>query len=589
MDSSRNIPAFVLSAVLLASALLGYPLAFCRLTGELLPLYGIVRFITFPVLTLISVAILLVFPSRCRELLCYRRNRFLLLTAGIFLLVNLAHTLLAGLPWNSFLSAAFFVFCPSAAAVLAPELRKIFPAFATAAGILWVYSGLFSLNFTGLSGNWNWTQGIIAALLPGIFVIINVRYRQWLVLETLILFCLLILVLFPDEFSRSALTAICVTAVIFCWRQKVHGKVFNRQLLMAIFLLTAVFFFLVMKLNLPDTRFQIWKGAVNLISDRWFAGVGWGQFADNIRQYYTEEFFFSPFPALQTDHAHNDFLNMLAGCGIAGALFYVTALCRIFCHRMFYSVGQFFYWAAGVLLICGCFDQHNVSIAGGVLLAISAGCVLAPWRYRSDAVPSHYPAALTVGRVCAVLLIFAAINIALTDFRATTLLRQGDLFRNRGDYFTARKKYLESMNTALTPEALYNSAELHLLMKNPAKTLEYTGKLESEFSLINYCHTQRLKGIAALQTGDMNAALTAFEKENINAPFSVINARYMRMIMRHIHASDEAVAEADQHFLSLCSMRGISPDEADSIRLELDDGAFPPEVQQKRYAGKIFL
>ena len=108
--------------------------------------------------------------------------------------------------------------------MLADELRKMLPYLASAAAILLIISGMTSENFTGLTGNWNWTYGILTAILPAVFLAVKFRHWQIFAIGFLALFFLVIWFTTPEQFPRSAVIAAAAAILLITARNRIPEK-----------------------------------------------------------------------------------------------------------------------------------------------------------------------------------------------------------------------------------------------------------------------------------------------------------------------------------------------------------------------------
>ena len=86
MNEFRKISRFIAALLLLVMPFAALPLAFLRLTGKAVPLYGLVKMADFPVLSLLALGIILLFPEKLKNF--FRQKEFYPLfgAAGLFLL-----------------------------------------------------------------------------------------------------------------------------------------------------------------------------------------------------------------------------------------------------------------------------------------------------------------------------------------------------------------------------------------------------------------------------------------------------------------------------------------------------------------------
>jgi len=576
----RKFFRYLAAILLLTAPFMAMPLAFGRLGGLPVPLFGLVQCVTMPVMTLLAMAVIAAFPEELLPLWHNRKLKFLLLSAGAYTLVLCWQLLIARITGEEFLGGMFFVVMPLAAAALNRELRRILPFFAATGALLIYWSGCTSENFTGLLGNWNWSCGLLTALIPAIFLAGKYQHWQRWSLIVLTVFFAASFCISPERFPRSALLAAAVATGIIFLREKMPERKFSKALIAVTAAVTGIFFIFISSYDLPDTRFQIWRGALDSLLHEPLTGAGSGHFSEIIRANLYESFYFTEFAAGHIDHAHNDLLNIFTECGIFGAIFYFAALLTLLPVRTKNDHDKLAKWIFAVMLVCGCFDQHNITVPGASFTALAAGILLIPAkRFAPPPLPAGSYTALQT--FAGIVLFLCAFNMAEINWRATRFIRQGDMMLLRGDINGALQKYASSMRKKVTRHALYQSAEIYLLKQQPQCTMDMIAKMEKDLHISNYRHTQRFQAIAALQTGNPALAIAAWEKEMLNAPYSVINAHFQCFLVRTAGMDSTVIQAADQHFLELCQMRNLDPQDIQrDFTPEMDDAAFPPEIRE---------
>lgn len=575
----RNILAFILLIVPFAAM----PLAFQRLTGKAVPLYGLVKLADFPVLVLLALTVILCFPQKLKAFFRQKDLRLLFAAAGLFLLNAAMSLFTKNSTPEDFCASLFWITYPVAAMSLAREIRKMLPCFAGIAALILIYSGIVSENFTGIAGNWNWLQGFITALLPAIalwgakektvfseLVLTAAPHRRRnRAIILLALFFLGVGIFFPEGLSRGALAAAVGAGIFLFFKRKTTHKKFFKLFCMATVILLVFFITFLLTGTFSDTRFLIWQGALDAALESPLTGFGCGKFSEVIRKFLSVNYFFSPFPAPHIDHAHNDFLHLFVENGLFGIFFYLTTFFTLLRRRDH----AFIQWLFLVPVICGWFDQHNFTLIGAGLTAVAAGLLVSPHKKEKIA---ENKSALPLKIIGMISLVFA-LHFAIVNYQTTAFIRQGDLSLICGDIKSAFSRYMDSVRQKHTTHALYQLAELSLVNGIPETAQKFLFQLEDEMGKTEYRHTRRLRAVAALQVNDLPEAAENMAFEMKNAPSSVINARFQRIILRQIKASQDAVNAADKQFFELCKMRGISPEEAERFSVQKDDSPFPQQ------------
>ena len=105
-------------------------------------------------------------------------------------------------------------------------------------------------------------------------------------------------------------------------RIKADG-IYNRYIKRVLDLVLAVVF----AADWADSRFQLWKGAENLMTSvGWATGYGMGQFGNRVAPLIPELYFFTPFAASWHPHPHNELLHLLTAYGAAGGGFLLALI-----------------------------------------------------------------------------------------------------------------------------------------------------------------------------------------------------------------------------------------------------------------------
>lgn len=451
-------------------------------------------------------------------------------------------------------TAAFYVFAPTAGAALQHELKRFLPFFASLWAVILLASGINSENFTGLTGNWNWTQVLLIALLPGIPLLWEVR--RWKSVSALLItlcsgalwYCC------PPIFSRALLPAAIMTAGgIFCANRLTERR---KTVIYAIaFLLTALLFGTLLYFgDWNDSRFQLWKGAFFLASANLPSGVGAENFASAVLPFIPDNYFFTSFAAPWHPHPHNELLNFLCAYGIAGGFYLFALVNAVFTNNSADDRGNFSRWIFLYLLICGMFDMSCAIVSGAWWCFLCAGIGI-------DKTP-------TETNISPLRMVFATAAIVVAGWMiaetivSTINLRRGEMALYKHDT-TAAGKYLRRSST---PLAQYRLAELKLmLLGDPQYAVEkyQHGKI--------FLHSQRLLALGLMRKGDISGALTAMRGEINCYPFSVINARLYCIMLKIAGVPKQEFSAAYNRFLSLCRLRNISPAAAGKLKTAQDD------------------
>lgn len=555
--------------------LAAYPLAFARLTGNKIPLFGMVQGIGFTGLGLISLAIVIANFRRVDAMLKNSLPVRMLAIAGTAVIsFALIQQATFGGSWEHFGHALFYAATPLAAAAIAPLLKRALPTAAAIGAAALLSSGIMSENFTGLTGNWNWTQILFFALLPGFFIRFKGKTKIKYPLMAIFFFWAAGSLFYPEQLSNSLAAALPLTAggmfILYQFPRRL-----KKVMAAAVFILTvAAIVALGIFCHASDSRIQLFASTINLLKVHGLIGVGADRFFDFIQNFITPEYFLAPFPALHHPHPHNELLHLWSAFGIAGIFFAGTLFCGVLnafptgrnLKRNLLPV-----WIFLLIFICAQSDLTGAIISGAFWMLGSAGCVMAPEivTRKTDSTPR---AAVLISGA---LILMALISIAW-NLRTTLPLRQGRLAALAGNAPAALKHYQRSIAIKPTAEALYGCAEIALHgFQDPGSALAFLNRMRSELGVENYLHTNRIFSVALVNTGKPAAALAHIRKE-INAyPVSIINRRLHLDLLRILKASDREIADATAEYIRVCQLRGISPARGNTITMTVDDQPLP--------------
>lgn len=539
----------------LSSAFFVTPLAFCRLTGEKVPLFGLVSAVTLPVLAVTALALTLV----CMDFRVYKRDfrwRLLGCAQAAVAAVSLWHCC-NGVPWESFLLTMFWVLAPTVGVALKDELEKMLGIFALLWTVLLIFSGINSEHFTGFIGNWNWTQAMLAAMLPGCFLLFKIKKWQYWSLVALAIVFVFIYLKYPEQLSRSMLVAIPVTLAVLLiqekWRLLPWLRKFHPAWAVGVAALGLILFIEFADFN--SSRLQLWKGTIDLLLSHGIGGVGMGQYAGEILPFLPEKYYFTPFAAPWHPHPHNELLNFVCAYGIAGLLYIWALIYMVLSLPPRNDRETFARWVFLILLTGGMFDMSCAVLPGALWCFCCAG--ISGGRYRPARIiniPGVIPGVL--------LLALAAIMIR-ANVASTTARRNGELALSRRDVHTARKFLQQSSEV----EAQYLLAELELMVfKSPERAERVLAGMKND-----YLHTSRLRALVHYLAKDYEKALTEMKRECRNYPYSVINAHWYYRMLQASQAPLPDIREAEQIFAGVCALRGITPAQAGSFTSKADD------------------
>lgn len=570
--SSSLLRRFAAAAWLLA-ALLPLPLAWGRIGGEKIPFFGSVELLTLPIVGVFALAGAVAFGDWG----AYRRDsRWRLFGAAqlLILLLTAWHWFAGMIGWRGALTALCWLALPVAAAGLKAELERVLPTIFALAAAVWLVSGVTSENFTGLAGNWNWTQALLAAVLPGAMLFTG--ERRWLfAAAALLLVGGMIGWWYPEQLSRTLAIAVPLAAGWLVFRARVPLRRPLTVMLPLFVLLAAALLTVIFVADWNDSRFQLWKGAADLALFHGVSGCGMGQFGNAVGAFLPEKYFFTPFAASWHPHPHNELLRWLGAYGLAGGLLMVSLVFLALGRRGRNDRELAAQWAFLILMLCGQTDVVLSTVPGCLLLLVCAG--IAGGR-------RHQPAAAVSGGrawIASALAVFA-LWMAWTHFAARLDDRRGQLALLAGDVDAARSAFRASVAREDDPEVRYDLAELELLRLDAPEAAENSLKALAAARQENYRHAWRLAAIRAFRIGDMGAARDALERELRLYPYSVINAGLLAAMLERSGAPAGELAAARENLEILCRLRGVSPAQALTLTPEADDRPLKPEFAPGR-------
>ena len=546
-----------------------FPLAFLRLTGNKVPLFGAANFINFPALGVISLAVIVWNFSRVKVLWQeFPAVRFTAVAGMLLMTAAVIQQFLYGGSIDHLGTALFYAATPVAAAAVAPELRRMMPVAAAVVTLLLLISGIQSENFTGLTGNWNWTQGLLLAFLPGIFLLFKTPHRRKMVLAAYALLVLGGAYFYPAELSRGVLGAVAGTFILFAvckripaeWRPAVAAAVFT----IGVAAVLAVGFFC----DINDSRIQLFRGAVAMLNPHGGIGTGAERYFDFIPNFLPANYFLSPFSAPHHPHPHNELLYLFGSYGIAGVLFYGVLFTSVLtnlpqCRPQAY---WFPFWVFSVIFFCGQLDMTAAIVPGAFWMLLSAGTALAPSARAMGRARPQLMQKAVFAVLPAVAVIVAGIN-----FYSGLLYRDGRLAIHRDLPDQALQFYRRSIEVKPSKEALYGCAEILLHGKNlPAEALLFLEQL-NDMGVYNYLHSNRMKAVCLVYARRFDEALAVLKQECINYPYSVINARLHLQLLQMLRRPAEEINAASAALETCCRLRGIMLPDAAKITMIDDD------------------
>ncbi len=553
-DLSRSIAAWVL----LLAPLGALPLSWVRIFGGSVPWRGDVRCFDLPELGMLAAAAALLFPERIisgiRNLRLFRLLAAFTVTA---LVVAVIHQLVSGGSREFFTLSFFFLLTPWAGFALAPELRRALPRYAAGLFVLLALYTIGDRFFSGFPGNWNWNLTLLTVTFPALLLRLPgtpLRKLGTAVVSALLL--LLILSWFrPELLPRGTLLGAAI-ALPVTWAA--HHLRRKRRFFagMAALLIGGAIFAMMLQwpLSAPDSRRELWRGAVRLVENNPLAGVGPGRFQGTIKEYLPLDYYFSAHPATLHPHPHNEVLNYAAGFGISGVCFFALLVLTAW-RRSGADTPEklWMFWAFLTLLAHGQVDVLLATPLAGMLFMLLPGAINGGGPLAS---PIRFP---RLRPIVATVLAAAALWGASVNWRSGREFRAAKLLAGA----PARRGALQRA-VAIKTEArsLYTLAAVELFdFRNPAAALELLDRLDRLNGHRAYLHSFQLRGRALAAGGDLEGALHSFRREAREFPLSAINSGLLLQVLEYLPGSSpEELSAAREHFVRMMKLRGIAPE-----------------------------
>lgn len=562
--------------------LAGFPLSFARLTGKKVPVFGEVQMVSFTGLAYVALAVILFNSSRLKQQL--QNSIYLRLTAIAGVLVIAAAAIqqfLYGGSSEHLYHAVFYAATPLAASAIAPELRRSLPGITSLTAGLLLFSGIMSENFTGLTGNWNWTQILFFAALPGFFIRFKLADALKYSLLALFFFIAAGSLFYPAQLSLTLCVILPLTLIgMWIWN---HFSQRHRSILAAIMfaLLLAIVCGVSMWKDvstISDSRIQLFASTGKLLGQHGIIGVGSGRFFDFIQEYITPEYFLAPFAAHHHPHPHNELLHLWSSFGIAGIVFIAVLFCGVLqscpCHHI--TLRDLMpVWMFLLIFLCGQTDLTAAIISGAFWMLASAGIAMAPHR--------KFTCRNSGNRIFGFILLALFLLAAITDFRATYLLRKGQLAILGYHPQNAMKYYQDSLTAKESKEALYRSAEIALHgLNDHGRAFQYLTRLQEKLGYFNYLHSNRMKAVCLVNLNRLPEALEHLNSELQAYPLSIINRRLHLDLLKRMNRPPEEIDSAVNAYADTCRIRGISPMRGNTITMIEDDAPLPSTGTENR-------
>lgn len=589
---AREYNALFAALLLIIMPLAALPLSFLRITGTKIPHFSDVEFFHLPELGVLALAVLCFFHRRLTAL--WKASFIIKIFSAASALLLITTLLQANLfvwNWQNCGTALFYAATPLAAAVLAPELDKLLPRCAAGIAILLLISGTCTEHVSGFAGNWNWNQGLIAALLPAAVMLVAGRKKYWseVALIMLAIFFAVIFFAARAQFSRGALCA-SAAAVAVLWIWSVIPEKWRFPAACGLFFVALLIFITAVSFcDIADSRFQLWRAGVNLTDAEYFCGIGAGRFNEIVPQYLEKTYFFSPFATPNHPHPHNEVLLLWSSFGIAGILFCAAIFAAVLTsvpRRPDKERFSLMPWIFLVIFFAGAVDLTANIPMGAALMLISAGVCAAKTAPSPLTETAPLPAKpLPAFTFTAIALLGLALYSACGSFAATTELRLARIAADNNDLDACRKHLQSSIAVEPRRESLYLLANLEAFSRNNTLAAKHLLALE-KLGSFNYLHIHRIQATVLAADRQFDAALEQLKADSRNYPFSIKNALLTFLVSRDARKDKNEIRQAYNHYLELCRLRNHDPRKPIADRA--DDSSLPPEKYKRGNARKHF-
>jgi O-antigen ligase len=556
-------------ALFFGALILFYPMIYPRLfvTVSLPHFY---KLFTPQLVGMLCLGLCLLDAERCARI--FHQAKYILLCALIFLLVSLIHFFTyGGMTAESFFSGMLWIIIPLFVYVYSKGIKKLLPYFIW---LLWAlvmiqtvqeYAFGVKIHY-GVPGNSNWNAALAlsSSLYVAAGIIIFLRSRP-MIKASVVYFCGVVpivcgLVVAWLCGSKGALLAFMVCAVIFAGcelKGKIRKFYFASVLVFAAGVFVAVLMYheRIAGHVLPDdVRLDLWRGAISLIGDNWYAGTSPAGFESVYSKYVPESYYLKIFSASRNNHPHNHYLYIFASMGvIAGIVWFIMTIYPLVLYLLRYrggvdkdlfrKTGMFCYL---LLLLHGMLDLVLFEWPGTYIFLMLLGMLWADTWRKHDAPREQISRSLKYA--CAVA------GIALLSYMAVILwrnscsswnFRKALITFDQGDYDRAAVFFDRAVRIKPEPYYVFRAGHnLFYKLRDYDRAYAVLSLMDPELNR-NYGHNNLICGQALMLKGHPARAREYLIRETRNFPIGVSGHFYLHVVNQQLGRADESERSLD--------------------------------------------
>jgi tetratricopeptide (TPR) repeat protein len=318
-----------------------------------------------------------------------------------------------------------------------------------------------------------------------------------------------------------------------------------------------------------DSRFQLWRSAVEMVNERILTGYGPGRFEAAVQPHITKEYFFTEYAATHHPHPHNEFLLCISDFGICGAvllLFFAGSALKPFTRKSCQS-DRWLVWLFILLFLHGQVDVLLSTPLAGSWFLLCGGALSARGIRENDV-------GLKTSRSAAAILITSgALLFASLQFISGLNLRKAKIDLLKRDVISALPRLQKANELIPTRESRYIAGNVALFdLKRPDIAVNEFLKLEKEFCG-GYIHSYGLTARALFAMGKHQEAKEFFALEREAFPYSALYAGFELAALQMSRSPQADIADAAKRFEDNLKLRDLDTGSAAAIQKnpEFDD------------------
>lgn len=555
-------------ALFFLALILFYPMIYPRLFATV-SLPHFYKLFTPPLVGMLCLALCLLDAKRCVRI--FHQAKYILLCVLIFLLVSLIHFFsYGGMTAEDFFAGMLWVIIPLFVYVYSEGIKKLLPYFMW---LLWVMVMIQTVweyasgvrGYYGIPGNFNWNAALAlsSSLYVAASIMVFLRSRPAVKAPVVYLcgavpiICGLVVAWLCG--SKGALLAFMVCVVIFAGcelKGRVRKFYFASVLVFAAGVFAAVLMYhgRIAGHVLPDdVRLDLWRGAVNLIGDNWYAGTSPAGFESAYAGYVPESYYLKIFSASRNNHPHNHYLYIFASMGIiAGIVWFIMTVYPVvlyFLHYrgadndLFRKVGVFCYL---LLLLHGMVDLVLFEWPGTYIFLMLLGLLWTNTWSKHD--EPHEPVSRSLKYACAVagIALLSYIGVALWQNSCSSWnFRKALIAFDQGDHDRAAVFFDRAVRIKPEPYYVFRAGHnLFYKLRDLDRAYAVLSLMDTELNR-NYGHNNLICGQIMMLKGNSARAREYFILETCNFPIGVSGHFYLHVVNQQLGRAEESESSLD--------------------------------------------